>query len=421
MYSQAQKQTINYNLKSAVRAFRTGDIAMAEKLVTGLMRKEPFTKREAIALQCEIFFRTRQVEKLEETLRANSLFTKDIRWKVMWGRLMNLKGEPELAEKAFSTLLTEGTPNPIFRIAAFEVVKIMDKTGRYDEAWSLASKAHRKTTNSYPLDLMEEALRVTSLISTEEIKKIPIASHRAVKTAFIHGLPRSGTSLLEQMLDLHTMIKGVGETSMTGRMGDKIAAEGGGWPVGVLHVKQEFLDELQCEYQRQVRDFHNVPEDIWTVDKTVFPMIQPLVVSVTLPGAKVIRITRSAKDNAVSLFLNNMDPSWGFTSSLTSIYRFIQAERKYAPVIYHKMGVDNMHVNYAEFVAQPEAQMRQILGFLGLAFEAQCLSPQNNKRVVHTLSHDQVIRPVNSEGIDRWRNYERYFDNSWDELDRLVQ
>jgi hypothetical protein len=417
MFQPPVKQQPLHGLRIAIRAFRKGDVVSAEKIAMGLMKKDASTRVEAMALRSEIYYRTRNVEGLEGLLREDSLFRKDRRWKIMWARLMSLKGDKVAAEKVYNTLLSHDIPGPVYRIAAFELAKIMDASGRYDEAWALGTQAHRRTTKAYPLDAMSEALRVTAMVSDEERVKIFRASQTLDKTAFIHGLPRSGTSLLEQMLDLHSHIKGVGETSMTGRMGDRIAAEGGGWPVGVLRVKESLLNSLQEEYRQQVRDFHAVPDHIWTVDKTVFPMIQPLVVAVTLPGARVIRIVRSAKDNAVSLFLNNMDPSWGFTASLDSIYSFIEAERTYVPEIYRKMGVDCLSVKYEQLVASPLTEMQRILSFLGLPFEEACLSPQKNKRVVHTLSHDQVIKPINSEGIDRWKKYASYFDDRWALLD----
>jgi len=135
-----------------------------------------------------------------------------------------------------------------------------------------------------------------------------------------------------------------------------------------------------------------------------------------LPHTKVIRIVRDARDNAVSLFLNNLAPSWGWTASLNSISKLLKAERQYVPIICEKLKLDVISIEFEALVAAPEATLRPVLDHLGLPWEAACLRPDLNPRIVQTLSNEQVRRPLNANGIGRWQNYAEQFDASWGAL-----
>ncbi|HEY1090823.1 MAG TPA: sulfotransferase, partial [Burkholderiaceae bacterium] len=268
----------------------------------------------------------------------------------------------------------------------------------------------------YPTEQLVAALRVIAEAPAAELAALPKSSLAARRTACILGLPRSGTTLLEQMLDMHSGICGVGELPLPGQMADAMAREGGGWPGGAMRVKRTTLDAMHQRYQQETRGRRQLPADTWTIDKTVFPMMQPLFIAGVLPGTKVLRITRDARDNAVSLFLNNMDPSWGWTSSPESIRQVIKAEREYMPVILDKLKLDVVSIRFEDLVDAPELNLRRVLTHLGLDWQPACASPHENGRLVFTLSHEQVRRPVNRQGIGRWLNHRDAFGSEWDEL-----
>jgi hypothetical protein len=293
---------------------------------------------------------------------------------------------------------------------------VLDRLGRHADAWQAAAQAHRRTTRPFPVAPLVEALRVTALAPAAELAALPKASRPAARTACVLGLPRSGTTLLEQMLDGHSRLRGIGEGPLPGQMADAMARAGGGWPVGASRAQPAVLDDMQHRYLQAARGSCQLPASVWTLDKTVFPMLQPLFIAAVLPGAKVLRITRDARDNAVSLFLNNMDPSWGWTGSLDTIRQVIAAERQYLPVILEKLQLDVVSLHFEDLVDQPEATLRRVLTHLGLDWEDACVRPHENTRLVFTLSHEQVRRPVNRQGIGRWLQHRERFGADWDGL-----
>ena len=401
---------------AAVQAHQNGQTEEALRLAARCMRMSDGLDFDGHVVVTEVLYQAGRVDELDEFLKASGEFQSDPRCQIMIARVQRVRKQWTECEETLRRLLATSLSDPLKRICGFELSKCLDAQGRYTESWQAAATAHRETAKPFAIDLLVAALKMTAEISTSELRKIRRASAGIPKTACILGMPRSGTSVLEQMLDSHSQIVGRGESGLPGEIGDAIAKQGGGWPVGVLNVTVDALNQLQALYRDSLRTAVNIPDDIWTIDKTVFPQMQPLVIACVLPDTKVIRIVRDARDNAVSLFLNNLAPSWGWTASLNSISKLLKAERQYVPIICEKLKLDVISLEFEALVAAPEATLRPVLDHLGLPWEAACLRPDLNPRIVQTLSNEQVRRPLNANGIGRWQNYAEQFDASWGAL-----
>ena len=401
---------------AAVQAHQNGQTEEALRLAARCMRMSDGLDFGGHVVVTEVLYQAGRVDELDEFLKASGEFQSDPRCQIMIARVQRVRKQWTECEETLRRLLATSLSDPLKRICGFELSKCLDAQGRYTESWQAAATAHRETAKPFAIDLLVAALKMTAEISTSELRKIRRASAGIPKTACILGMPRSGTSVLEQMLDSHSQIVGRGESGLPGEIGDAIAKQGGGWPVGVLNVTVDALNQLQALYRDSLRTAVNIPDDIWTIDKTVFPQMQPLVIACVLPDTKVIRIVRDARDNAVSLFLNNLAASWGWTASLNSISKLLKAERQYVPIICEKLKLDVISLEFEALVAAPEATLRPVLDHLGLPWEAACLRPDLNPRIVQTLSNEQVRRPLNANGIGRWQNYAEQFDASWGAL-----
>ncbi|MCX7388752.1 MAG: sulfotransferase [Planctomycetales bacterium] len=401
---------------AAVQAHQIGQTEEALRLAARCMRMSDGLDFGGHVVVTEVLYQAGRVDELDEFLKTSGEFQSDPRCQIMIARVQRVRKQWTECEETLRRLLATSLSDPLKRICGFELSKCLDAQGRYTESWQAAATAHRETAQPFAIDLLIAALKMTAEISTSELLKIRRASAGIPKTACILGMPRSGTSVLEQMLDSHSQIVGRGESGLPGEIGDAIAKQGGGWPVGVLNVTVDALNQLQALYRDSLRTAVNIPDDIWTIDKTVFPQMQPLVIACVLPDTKVIRIVRDARDNAVSLFLNNLAPSWGWTASLNSISKLLQAERQYVPIICEKLKLDVISLEFEALVAAPEETLRLVLEHLGLPWEAACLRPDLNPRIVQTLSNEQVRRPLNANGIGRWQNYAEQFEASWGAL-----
>ena len=238
-------------------------------------------------------------------------------------------------------------------------------------------------------------------------------------TSLVVGLPRSGTTLVEQMLDRHPLVAGIGEFEGISDIGDALVSRGL-WPTKLHELTARDAMLLECEYiagaSTRMREGTTT-----TFDKTLRAWRLLPAVAVVLPEASLVHIERDAKDCAISIYLSNFHPhSFGFTASLEMIRRVMLAERKLVQPSFETLGLRAIRVQYETLVAHPEREITRVLEHIGVAFDARVLNPEENTRTVLTLSHEQVRRKINSSSIGRWKNYEFAFDASWDALARPI-
>jgi hypothetical protein len=398
-------------LKRAVKCHRAGMTDAALELAGRCLEPTGPARAEAVIVIGEVLLRAGRLSELGEHLARCQDQSASAAFRLLHARYSVRVGDTSVARARLEALMADAADRKVARAAAFDLVKLLDKAGEFEAAWQTAEAEHRRSTEPFPVKLLEEALLVTARAARQVgTLKIKRASGSVERTAFLAGMPRSGTSLLEQMLDRHSAISGLGENPIPGRMADAIAAEGRGWPSGAQTVPISVLDSWQARYRDLVRRERGVPSDVWSLDKTVFPMFQPLAVAAVLPGARVIRLVRDPRDTATSLFLSNFDPSWGWTGSLESIGRVLAAERACVPILLESLGIPSVEVSYEQLVQDPREILGPPLELLGASLEEGCLRPEESSRVVMTLSNEQVRSPINLRGIGRWRNYAGFFD-----------
>ncbi len=403
-------------LQPAIDAYRQGDVERALALAGAQLAHAKPGDFAAHTVLGEVLHRAGRIDELIDFLDLADDFQADPRGRLLRARAARRAGDLALAETLLTALLAAEIAPPLRRIAAFELSAVQAGQGRHAQSWQTAAQEHGRSTRPHLTAQLVEALRVTARAPAAELAALPKASRHVQRTALVLGLPRSGTTLLEQMLDRHPQVQGVGELQAPPQMADTIARLGGGWPVGASRVAPAALDTLQQQYLHETRGRRGLAPDVWTLDKTVFPMLQPLFIAGVLPGAKVLHLRRDARDTAVSLFTNNVDPSWGWTGTLASLYQVIAAERECMSTILEKLRLDVLALRFEDLVNEPEPTLRRVLGHLGLPWEPACLSPHENPRMVFTLSHEQVRRPINREGIGRWLKHREAFGPEWDAL-----
>ena len=225
-------------------------------------------------------------------------------------------------------------------------------------------------------------------------------------------MPRSGTTLLEQMLDRHPGISGIGEYEGVQQMGSGLISAGV-WPRDLGALEPEAAVALQREYIDGARSRARRGAE-WTFDKGLHAWRLLPAIAAVLPGAVCIWIVRDPRDTALSLFLSNFEPSsFGWTRNIESIRAMMALERALVPEALHVLGIGHESIVYENLVADPAGTAARCLARLGLAMDDATLNPESNARAVLTLSHQQVRKPINRGSIGRWRNYEWAFDEGW--------
>jgi hypothetical protein len=233
--------------------------------------------------------------------------------------------------------------------------------------------------------------------------------------AFVVAMPRSGTTLLEQMLDRHPAIGGIGEfdgLDALCRALDPHSADAR-FPE---NVPADVLNEAQRRYLEGARQIRKEGAR-WTFDKTLRTWRCLPQLAATMPGAVCINVERDPRDMATSIFLSFFNPvAYAWTQGFESIRRMIEVERELVPVALTSLGLSHESIVYENLVEDPRAHAERCLSRMGLEMDERVLAPEGNTRGAFTLSHAQVRQPINRSSIGRWRNYEWAFDASWEPL-----
>lgn len=390
-------------------------IEFARKSVAGLSGDQ---LAEAQLALCEGLFLANRNDELAAVLAGNPALGESPRGQLHLARVARRSGHADRAEALFRAVFQSSAPLAVRRTAGFECAKLLDGAGRFADAFEMAAATHAATSVRFDTrGMVREVERCASLAERGGFRVRAKPSRRVERTALVCSLPRSGTTLIEQMLDRHPAICGLGEIPAVEQLASEITAFGG-WPEGISMAETKDLDRLQAGYLGFVRSLSRAAPTVTTLDKTIHTWRRIPAIAAALPGAKLIRIKRDARDNAISIFLSNFHrETMGWAASLEEIRQVIEAERRFVPVIAKALEVDLLEIDYQALVADPRRELTRALEFLGLPWEEACLHPDANRRVVITLSHEQVRRPVNSDSLGRWRNYAERFDARWESLD----
>ena len=303
---------------------------------------------------------------------------------------------------------------------AYKIARLSDKLGDHDEAFeaaTLGSTLGEATFDRAAYEAETEALLAT--FAGDRIAALPRATVHDDRPVFIVGMPRSGTTLLEQIIVAHPQAAGIQERFEIQMSGELLAHRAGtDFAAAIPAATPAMLDDFASSYLDMIDDL--VPR----LDRAagVGPSRPRRVVNkalnldrltgfigMMLPGARVIIIRRNPLDNLLSVHLNPMSPSANpWTASMEGL---VAARRRFDRLTAHwekVLDVPVMSLDYEDLVADPEPRIRAILDFLDLPFDAACLSSHRSDRTVMTPSRDQVNKPINTTAVERWRRYERH-------------
>jgi tetratricopeptide (TPR) repeat protein len=226
---------------------------------------------------------------------------------------------------------------------------------------------------------------------------------------FIVGLPRAGSTLLEQILSSHSQVEGTQELpdiiSMARRLGGRAKrASEGRYPDALAELTPADLKALGEEYLSRAAVHRKLGRPFF-IDKMPNNFAHLGLIHLALPNAKVIDARRHPLGCGFSAFKQHFARGQGFSYDLTDVGRFYA---DYVELMAHFDAVlpGRVHrVIYEAMVADPETEVRRMLAYCGMPFEAGCLRFYENDRAVRTASSEQVRKPIFTDAADHWRNF----------------
>jgi tetratricopeptide (TPR) repeat protein len=219
---------------------------------------------------------------------------------------------------------------------------------------------------------------------------------------FILGMPRSGTSLVEQILASHPRIFGAGERNDFARLVLDLGRDGPGYPEVAPTLSAQDLRQLGARYLSSLQS--NVPASARITDKMPGNFAFAGLIHLVLPNARIIHTCRDPVDTCLSCFSQLFSRDQPFSYDLAELGRYYRA---YEALMAHWRRVlpegVMLEVQYEQLVDDLEGQARRLIAHCGLEWDDACLSFHQTKRAVHTASVTQVRRPIYKSSVGRWR------------------
>lgn len=225
---------------------------------------------------------------------------------------------------------------------------------------------------------------------------------------FILGLPRAGSTLLEQILASHSAVEGTMELPDIPAIAMREAKAAGGdprdWPGAVAEMAPQRLAELGAEFLERTRVQRKTDKPFY-IDKLPNNWGYAGLIHLMLPNAKIIDARRHPLDCCFSNFRQHFAKGQAFSYSLDHIGRYY-ADYVRAMDHYDRVLPGRIHrVIHERLLDDPEGEVRAMLGYLGLPFEVACMEFHSNPRAVRTASSEQVRRPINRDGMGQWEPF----------------
>jgi len=292
--------------------------------------------------------------------------------------------------------------------------KAWQDLGDYERAWnhfSAGAKLKRSTISDASIATTEKLFgRIMEVFNEESIKKLEGLGDSSAQPIFIIGMPRSGTSLVEQILASHPDVFGAGELPDISVVSASIIGSDNRsfpFPEYLPVLDEKALKQMGATYLQRVNA--RIPEAKRFTDKMPANFFFLGLIHLMFPNARVIHCKRNPLDNCVSLFTTLFTAHQDFSYDLTDLGRFY---KHYEELMAHWRKVlpegSFLDVVYEDTVEDLESQARRILEFCGLPWDDACLAFHETKRAVRTASIQQVRQPIYKTSVERWRRYETH-------------
>ncbi|MBS0473279.1 MAG: sulfotransferase [Proteobacteria bacterium] len=302
--------------------------------------------------------------------------------------------------------------------------KISDDLKSYENAFNHFDKANSIAFQSYDHKRTEAYRRQKKTVFSKRFfKERPDWGYKSSLPIFIVGMPRSGTTLTEQILSAHPDVYGAGEIESfdkLARLAEKITPSRDEFPTNMLKLSKFGAELIGERYIEDLR--HRADRAVSRISNKMPHNFELLgLIAITLPGAKIIHCRRSPLDTCLSCWTKNFNDAHGYNRSLTDVGRYY---RGYHDLMQHwreVLPLEILDIDYESYTTDLEGTARKLIDFTGLEWNPRVLDFYSINRPVRTASQWQVRQPIYKTSVEKWRNYMPWLQPLVDALGPLAQ
>jgi tetratricopeptide (TPR) repeat protein len=317
-------------------------------------------------------------------------------------RLLRRKGSPVGALGLLESVPRERLSPHAECLLQHALGDTLDEMGDTERAFAAWSKANE--LRGIEFDVEAHSARVWDILDrypAGSFQSLPRASHDSELPIFIVGVPRSGTSLTEEILASHPRVHGAGELDEL----NEIAS-------GMRHDSQEALDAAAACYLDRLQELaaEDCPDALRVTDKMPHNFLHLGLAAQLFPRARVVHCVRDSLDSGFSCFTRNFGATHDYATDQRSIGVFIRLHEQLMTHWKAVLPLPIHELRYEELVEDPERVAREVVEFCGLDWDPAVLRFYESRRPVRTASYVQVRQPIYKTAVGRARRYQRHLE-----------
>lgn len=286
----------------------------------------------------------------------------------------------------------------------FGLAKALDDLGEYAESFSVLAEANAIKRKSFAYSAAGNRERFAALrqvVTPAWLDSVALDLAVESQPIFIVGMPRSGSTLVEQILASHSRVRGGGELPYFPRALERVADQLVG---GSMADTRRAVSQLAAEYLENVRELS--AGHAYFTDKLPENFVHLGLIHAAFPQARLIHIRRDPLDTCLSCFQCNFSGVQPFAYDLDELADYYLDYRVMMSYWHSVLGPGRIHqISYEQLISDPEAEIRSLLEYCELPWERDCLQFHESKRAVSTASANQVRKPLYASSVGRWQRY----------------
>ena len=298
---------------------------------------------------------------------------------------------------------------------AFGMGKYYELQKKYDDSFNwykkandlyLSNEEHKLQMNRY--DFVKQHEIIKKNVNKAFIDRPNQFSNKSKKPIFIVGMPRSGTTLVEQILSSHSKVFGAGEINI---INEKINTY---YKENDFGIENEDLGVIYLEELERIYKNEDIKSYERFCDKLPFNYMNIGIIKKIFPNSKIIHLKRNPIDVCFSIYsLYFVSHPWSYDMDLISkFYQEYQSLMKYWSNSFN----DIYELEYEDLVKDNNEEIKKLLEYCELDYEDKCINFVENKRAVNTASNIQVRKKIYATSINRWKDYQKHIPETWKEL-----
>ncbi|ARE41438.1 TPR repeat [Rhodovulum sp. P5] len=325
-------------------------------------------------------------------------------------------GDPLIAEMEALAARPDLTDHSRMNLA-FALAKAMEDTGRTDRIFPFLHEANALMRKLYPFDIAERRAEIdrvkAAFDGVDYTRSVPGTTDYA--PIFVTGMPRSGTTLVEQIIASHSRVTGGGELGFVAPTGLRMLDDG----AGGLRALSDMADKDIAGFGRKVEAHFRMrlPGSDLVTDKSIQTYTVAGLVRLALPKARIVVVHRDPRDIGLSIYKNVFaEGTHRYAYNLRDLGQYYRLYLELIDFWRARLPDGFYEIAYEDLIAEPEAQSRALIAACGLEWEDACLDFHKTERRVSTLSLHQVRQPLYATSMKGW---ERHRDDLSDLIEAL--